>query len=486
MRRGLLRAGAWNAGATTARVFGGVAAAFGLPLLISVRQYGRYAYYAWLIGLLSQLCLLGTVQGNQRFMAVDASREERQIQGSALDIFTVALSTVVLGLFVSFGSRAFAVAGHGVSLLIVSAVVVTIVGTVWSSRSKGHFDFRTPCYADIAGHSLRILGYGAVVLLDPLGGWRSLLSVEVAYRSVRSAVLYRFLSRQPDWKFTRIPTSAKAWGRLVRSPNHGVMSYVTQVGVITVLDYIVWQRIEVWFLNRYRGPIAVSQFTLASQAGMIAVVIGGALLEVLLPAFAAGSEAALTQVERRVIDRAFAGAWIGVAALIIVMACIAGPLVTWFYPKAYGVSAALLPLLALGQGSILIGGVMSTIMYSRGLVRPLLILNLCGGLILVVLEFLLVPRSGIWAAAFVATGTQLAVTSVTMLYFEKYYEYSFAVSAKSMVLSLGATGLAWYLGTLSPGVGLAVGLGALVLIVRREDVYRSMCKEVLSGTWRRR
>lgn len=334
-----------------------------------------------------------------------------------------------------------------------AAAVAAGLGLVAFGLLQGFGRYRELALAHLVVQPARVLA--ALGVLAAGGGLIGLLAVLVLAQVV--SVLAMGLALHPPLQrpADRLAPDLKA--RLDR--------YGWQMAILIVLTVVVWDRSELFFLARYRGPVAVAfyaaTFTLASFAMRLLPGLVGGLLTPRAAGLAVHDGPALAELYRDGTRYLFAVAW----PMALYGTCFATSLLTLLYGEAYAPAALALPPLLFGAGAGAVAAAEASVKF--GIERPDLLLRVAYGAaaINLLLDWWLIPPFGWLGAAWANAAAQVIAVGVgatiTVRLLETRFPWGGLLRAAVSGLALTPAWLA--LAHRWPGwPGMALGLGVLL------------------------
>lgn len=260
------------------------------------------------------------------------------------------------------------------------------------------------------------------------------------------------------------------------------------MGVTTmmVLDEIVWKRSEVFFLGKFRPIHEVGFYSLAySFTTMTVTFISSAISSVLVPiqsqAFGERNVDKMKKIYHKSV-KYLAMASFPIAAGGIALA---EPLIRIIYGSQYLPVVGIACLLFISSAGARVGAGFASLMYSAELVAVKIKFGIGYAILNILLDFLLIPKYGMWGAAIANSGTQLLgiVIGPFVIYYFFKFEFPTTIILRVMLAAsfmgsgvyavwmlLGIQNIAALLVTILVGVVL-YGVGLLLFgVIDRDDV----------------
>lgn len=411
-----------------------VSTAVGIAVSVVVAQtitdeatYGQLTYFLWLAGLLTTLGILGAPQALTRFTADLYGREQPQ-QAAALEHWVkrnlvgfnllVSLALLLWALFMPAQTR-------GYLLVVALLPALNAWGRVLASSLSGREHYRPTAVATVVAALMQL----ALVLLAWTQGWGAPgYFVALVSPNVATVLVLLWLGRRGGGSGRDDGIAPTV--RIDRALLRRFLVFTLPITLQLLLDAVVWQRSEVFFLERLASLEQVGFYSMAFTLTAMIMGLGWALINGFFPAIARDHGAQRNDGVRDKITQAT------VLALVFAVPFTFGGLATIpeLLSLVYGerwlpaVPAARVLLLGLAPG--VIAGVFGLTVTAIN--RPWALLPLSGGVaaLNLVLDIVLIPRYGSLGAALANTTTQVC----------------FALSAWFM--------LRWLTGARAPGVAL--------------------------------
>jgi O-antigen/teichoic acid export membrane protein len=441
-----------------------VTTAVGVAVSVVVAQtiadeatYGRLNYFLWLAGLLTTLGILGVPQALTRFTADLRGREEPE-QAAALGRWAMR-SLVGFNLVASLALLLWALTSppETRSYLLVVALLPALNawGRVLASGLTGREHYRPTAVATVVAALAQL----TLVLLAWTQGWGAFgYFVALVSPNVVTLLTLLWLGRR-DRRTSATPP-VRADPALVRR----FLAFTLPITLQLLLDAVVWQRSEVFFLERLATLEEVGFYSMAFTLSAMIMALGWALINGFLPAIARdhgggrSDEVRAKIVQAMVLGLVFAVPFTfgGLATISELLALVYGE--RWLP----AVPAAQVLLIGLAPG--VIAGVFGLTV--AAIDRPWALLPLSGGVALlnVALDILLIPSYGAFGAAIANSAAQIGFAAAAWLILRRLTGARMPAAALIAVPIVGALttfGLPRLLLPLLPGaVGLLVAIGA--------------------------
>lgn len=466
--RAQLVSGAHNVVSTGVNFAGRGLSTLVVPLVLLPDEYGKYVSLVWLATALIQLSASGLPHAAQRYIPRATSPGERT--GVARLLVRAGFASAAMWL-VAGAVWALAVArDHDEGLTLFLLVAVAVLGgtlvTVRVALLKGEHRFLAP---------------GGIEAAAQAGKLAFLLTVWWA--SGGMTVLLAFLAEVLCWlvqagmlSLRGVPPGAAL--RLEAARRREVLAYAASVGLIVVLDFAIFQRIEVVFLERLGLVREAGFFYLATQIASIATLVPSVAVAALFPTFAVLQTRDRAALER--VYRLASGAlWLASVPMLALGLFVLPRLLMAVYGEAYSGVALVLPLVLVGRVALMVGSAASTLMYATGEQHTVLGITIVVAPLTLVADLVFIPWLGLLGAGIVVAIMQPLIAVGWMIATSRTAGCAVPIRAGTAVG--GAVGLA--AGALLSRAGLpAAGVAAAVtcfgLMCLRDDIARELWSEI--------
>lgn len=400
-RPGLRRASALNLASQLVAAGASVVTTSLVARLLGPEDAGLYSYLLWLITVLATLATLGLPGSITRFCAALAAEGRNQevarlVWRSLQTAFAVGVgvAALVVGWVSAFGAPS----RFGGPALVAVAVGLPLTAAVScaSASLAGLQRYRTLLFTNaVTAPALGTLLVLAYLLIGSVG---SLVAASVAVVALQLAVLLRGLR-------SALPRTSRAIPAATTSAMRG---YLASASIIVVLDAVVWQKSEVFFLLRYSTPTEVAYYSLAFSLVTRIVALGpGAISGVLLPHFTSLA----TMPSGDDLARAYATVArftaMATAPLIIGGLVLADPAIAVLFGSDYAPTALVLRILLVSGGLGATMAAPAAALYALGLHRFILRTVAVVAVVNVALDLVLIPAHGAAGAAVANGAAQL-------------------------------------------------------------------------------
>jgi exosortase len=406
LRDTIVRNTFWYGVVTAAGLVAGLLMSVVLARGLGPARLGDYSYLLWLLRTMTALAMLGYALATVRYTA-DAFGQSRPGLASAFlrmfvrrqvvttIIVVVALIPVVL-LVAPERFRA------PLLVMLIGLFPMTVEG-IYTHAAHGAQRYDLTTHVSALKMTLHLL---AAVVVVMLGG--DLLALIAA--SMVGTVVACVLQRRQALRL--YPAGAEPVPPEVRQD---VRAFLVPLSVVAVLDSLVWDRSEIFFLGMYAPPEHIAfyslAFGLATKAMLAPQVVVGALLPAMADLHGRGDGAGFREVYREAIR---AVALIG-APLVVVASALAPGVIRILYGEPYlTVALLLVPMLLVS-----LVGVMRQVAWAAlraaGDRRWALGATSVAAAVNIGAAIVLIPRWGMWGAVAANAAAQLIASALAFV-----------------------------------------------------------------------
>lgn len=348
IRQTLLRNTFWYGLVTVAGLVAGLVMSVVLARGLGPARMGDYSFLLWATRTASAIASLGFTFATVRYTAGALGRDDRTLAGAFLDLFVrrQAVATAIVVTLMIPGVLLLAPASLYWAFLVAAIALfpVTFEG-VYTHAVYGAQRYDLTTQVSTIKMTLHLAAATGAMLL---GG--DILGIVVP--TVMASTFTCFLQRRHARQLYPVRD-----GVIPADGLRELRAYIVPLSVVAVLDTLVWDRSEVFFLRLYASPQDIAFYSLAfglsTRAMVIAEIAAGTVLPALSALYGRGDRDEFARVYRTAL-RYVALVGTAVAALGV---AVAPGLVTVLYGEAYLPVAHLLgPMMA-----IAVIGVMRTV-----------------------------------------------------------------------------------------------------------------------------
>lgn len=362
---------------------------------------GVYFYLMWLVGTISLITYLGVPNSVTRFIAeawAEKNKALSQVILSRSTVFVliwggvVGLTLLALGPSIPIPELA-----RPYLWLVPLASLSLALQTVYGGGLLGIQNVKSLAAASLIGQPLLVV---SLLLVSQTGQIEAMIGVTAASYLVTLVIMAVYFYRAGI--FWAWPTLD--WSEVKKR----FIKYASIVSFISLVDAIVWQRSETFFLGIWNPSADVAFYTLGfGLAGTAMKLLPGAFSGILLPTL---TETHLRE-EKWVLRRRFYRA-VGVVTLLVIpvvtLGWILSPLVIpLLYGPGYQDVITVFRIVLIGSGIGAVSSVPAALLYSAEKPRIILIFGLVAAVINIALDIYLIRSYGLVGAAWANTLAQL-------------------------------------------------------------------------------
>jgi O-antigen/teichoic acid export membrane protein len=428
--------------------------------LLGPEQWGIYSTLTWLVATFALLVNLGWNLTINKYVA-DAAGRVQPVRGARIFQLVLAIQlcgAVVLGLVATFGTQPLAEAlgrpeiNGALPLVLLGAAALTFF-TICNITLIALQRYRPMSLVILGTSSVSLLG-GAGWLLNG-GGAYGLLGVVAAANLANAVISLALIARE-------LPIGS--WPKFDRGLLSTIGAYSLSATPILLLNQVVFERAEVFFLSRTRPAEEVGFYSLAFAMTNLAVnsvpnVVIGPLLAMSAELHSRADAAGL----RQLFDSATRLLALIAPPVAVGGALVAHPLISLLYGEQYA-PVAIAAIVMLPPAALLIVAKPATSLL-WGLNRQSLMLKALvpGAILNLLLDAAVIPTFGLYGAVVANTCSQIVTVSVTCYLALRSLGYAFPWSllgrtslAALLTLPFGQLASFWLDGAALPALQLAV------------------------------
>ena len=440
---------------------------------------GEYSYLTWLIGTLGAVVGIGLPTTALRYVAESLGRGDRPTTMAIVrwilrvELMVALLASAALVLWV-------ATSGAGDQslyfMLAAGTLVPTTVSAILSAAIQGAQEYGVTTRINLTMTAVRLIATIVVLLL----GLKvvGLLLVSLVLTSASVIWLQHKLKVMLDAPEMRV---------LDRHLRRRMIRYAASVFLIVLSDMIVWQRSEVFFLERFSGAAQVGFYSLAFSMAQWIVRLPEAASWVLMPAMSELYGAADTIGLQRLYDSGIRYMLAVAAPACLCAAVAASRIVDLIYGAQYQPAATTLTVLLLASCLVTISNPAASLLHGTEKQTVLLKVAPFLAILDMGLAIGLIPHSHQLGAALANSLTQGVGTIILSAYIVIGLKLRFPLVAviRIYLSGAGAALLVWLVLSAIPGLtGLAVavptGIAGYMLFVAVAHVFKERDRATFS------
>jgi O-antigen/teichoic acid export membrane protein len=454
IRLALARNTAWYAMVTAVGLISGLVMSVILARGLGPTLMGNLSYLIWAERTLTAVATLGYALATVRYTADAFARGEKARAWGIVRLFmrrqlvtTALVMLLATPLVVVFAPRDLAAP----LLVVVATLLLITVEGIYTHALQGAQRYDVTARTSTIKMALQLL---VAVVAIRLGAGLTVLVAAMGLTLVVSCLIQR----------RRVLAIYAGAARASPAPmTSDVRAYLLPLSIVAVLDAIVWDRSEVFFLGLYASAADIAYYSLAFGLANRIMIIPAIAVGALLPAFSAlhgrGDPEEFSRLYRSVLRYvALVGA--PVAAMV---AALAPSLVVWLYGQDYMPAARLVGVLAAVALLSALRSVAWAALRGVGDRRCALVATAVAAALNVGLAAALIPSWGTTGAVIANAAAQVTATVWAFVGMARLHHVGFPILdvAKTVAAGLLAWFVAWQL-TGEPHDLLRLGLAAVV------------------------
>ncbi|MBN1578836.1 MAG: flippase [Chitinispirillaceae bacterium] len=392
-----------------------------LARYLGAEEYGTYSYLLWIIGIVAIFANFGLPNTVIKYVAEYNAKSSE----SARTFYSAILKMEAL---LSIGGSLI-IAVWGVlktdALLMCIAALLLIpqsIGRIVSSTAHGLQLYEITTRARFLTTPLQVAVLW-VLLVSGRGVAEVLIlmtAAETAQCIIIGAAIIKKLGRTREKRGHGVV----AWERVVR--------FSASVFVITLLDAVVWQKSEVFFLKQFSSITAVGFYSLSYGLTYMIMQIPATVTNVIFPVFSEAYGADAGDILRR--GYYYSIKYLALMLLPSTTLCgiVAPQVITLLYGEQYLPAAPVLRILLVVSALATIHRPISTTLYSTENQNFITKITLLLAVINIALDCILIPDYGIIGAAAANGAAQLGSVILGLIFIHTRFSYPYplAVVAK--------------------------------------------------------
>jgi len=437
-----------------------------LARLLGPVGYGAYNLIFWVLGVVSIISLMGFSHTVEKYVSEYDGRKD---QDTIKKIISFVLKIEILwGILVTI---LFIVLANKLSLWLkhpefkylfwIAALIIipSGVSSILSSVTRGLQIFKNVMIVNIITLPLSL---GLILfVLNRGAGLAGILWVQLGIILLNIMIFYILL---------RKVFSLRGGIGLARPIRKKILNFNLAILGIMILDSIVWQRSEVFFLTMFRTPEEVGYYGLAFGVAAMSVrfipaSFGGIIGPVLSNRYGAQDRAGLNQV----FTKSTKYLMLMTVPFCIAIATMARPLIEIVYGKSYLPAAGILPILVIASSLGVIAYSASGLVYGTEKQNIILAIVSVVAALNLTMDVFLIPRYGIYGAAIANSIAQAIGVFFGFSYVHVKMKFRFPLIsfAKTCLAGIVAAGI-MYLSMAIWGKSL---LNLILLLIMGEGIY---------------
>ncbi len=405
-----IKNGIWNAGASVIGIISGFIGSVFVVRNLTPDIYGELSYYLWLIGILSTLGSLAFPNSLTKIRSELLGQKKYEEQEQLTIYIFLLLFCVNLGITVFFFIWAFT--KHTSNLIIFIIIGTTILPNVITSLMKSTLwgiEAYKPVSVSIAfGSIFQLVCILLATWMNPtLNNYLLCLSVPIFIQFFLLIAYFLFGKKNS--------INRKVFKRPSKETIILYVQYLIPSTLIMIYLAVVWQRSEIFFLNRYSVKSELGFYNVGFTMYAIFSELGWGLVQGYYPRLSSlfGSKS------WEAIKHEFSQGLV-FSAIYAIPVCLGGFVVIGkLLPLVYGqnMTSAILParILYLGMVPAVVTGIFNIALSALGGVWLLAFNGLAVSIFNILIDIFLIPRYGAVGAALANTASQVVMFGILLV-----------------------------------------------------------------------
>jgi O-antigen/teichoic acid export membrane protein len=326
IQKALMRNTAWYGLVTAIGLVSGLLMSVVLARGLGPALMGEFSYVLWAERTLTALATLGFTFATVRYTAEALARDDGERAWGVVRLFmrrqivaTAIVTVVALPLALSFAPEDL----RGPLAVVVASLFLVTVEGIYSHALQGAQRYDITARTSTIKMALQLL---VAALAIHYGAGLTALLIGMGFTLVVSCLLQRYRVRTVYRESLGAPPAVM--GAEARA-------FLVPLSIVAVLDVIVWDRSEVFFLGLYASSEDIAYYSLAFGLATRIMIIPGIVVGALLPAFSALHGQNSPEEFKSLYRTALRYVGIVGVPLAAIVAALAPGLVVWLYGDAY-------------------------------------------------------------------------------------------------------------------------------------------------------
>jgi O-antigen/teichoic acid export membrane protein len=446
-------------------------------------EYGRLSFLLWLLTVFGLIIGMGFNGTLSRYVSLYHAKEDKEQSGRIVSTvlsweLAISLSFVIvlLVLRTKIASYFNEPSLSSIFFVIVLTIIPSALVDVLRFSLTGLQKIRELSIVSIVFQALSLVCNCLAVWLGY--GVQGVIVVSLILLFPRLFVLYIVVRRSLDITFFKFTE-----GSLSRE----IFKYNLSIWVIVITDQIIWQRSEIFFLQRFCSPDQIAYYSLAFGwamrfVGFIPGILGGFLIPVMSELYGRDNQAQMNEV---FLSLAKYTSFV-IIPLTLGAIAVSKNLVYVLYGEKYlSVPALLIPVfLAKGFISLYVGA--SAMIFASGRQKFIVKWGLILALLNLILDYFLIKAYAALGAVWATSIVHVFAAVITLVYLKKTFgvQIPFNFQFKVLVASLPMFFLAHLISINTYNVGglclaVLVGIASYLFAAKLAGVFSGEDTEVL-------
>ena len=389
-----------------------------LARYLGVEEYGKYSYLLWIVGIFAIFANFGLPNTVIKYVSEFNARSSelaqkfyRRIIGFEIGVSVICSLTIIL----------WGIMKSEVSFFYLAAflLIPQSIGRILSSVAHGLQKFEITAKIKLMVTPLQV---GVLWLL--LSSGRGVPEI-VILLIVSEAIQCLFIRSAIDKLFHGDSITAKhekvVWSK--------VFSFSSSIFFLTLLDAVVWQKSEVFFLKHFSSMEAVGIYSLGYGLTYMAMQVPITITNVIFPVFSEAYGVDAQDVLRRGYYYSIKYLSLMLLPSVTLMVIVIPQIVLILYGKEYVPAIAVMRILLVVSAVATIHRPISSTLYStenqQYIIKITVFLACCN----IALDFILIPTYGVIGAAFANGAVQVGSVVLGLIFIHNKFSYDYPVGA---------------------------------------------------------
>lgn len=371
--------------------------------LLGPEQMGVYSYCTWLLGFASVFSLLGIPNTNTRYVselnATGQTERLRRLFGVMM-LFEIGIFLVVAAIVVAAAYYFYQPDIRVYIILVAANLLPTTVFALYASTFKGLLRFDAIAITSLIATPVYV---AAVIIGLYLGmGITGLLILPLVLAPLQLLLFHVFLVRA-------LPKAGHpADGALDGTLKKRIFNFWYKFLVISLIDIVVFEKSEVFFLDIYADYSMIAFYTIAfSLSSKVMRLVPYSLTNIMLPIFTEKHSTGDTEGQHTVYTYSLKYLAIVIAPIFVGGVFISRELITGIYGIDFSPAADIFWITLLTASLAAFFGPSASLLGAMEKLSFLLVIGVIGICLNVSMDLLLIPRYGIHGAAWANLIAQL-------------------------------------------------------------------------------
>lgn len=389
-----------------------------LARYLGVEEYGHYSYLLWIVGIFAIFANFGLPNTAIKYVSEFNARSSELANRFYRRIIAVEIgfSAICSLIIILWGIIKSEVSSFYLAALL---LIPQSIGRILSSVAHGLQKFEITTKMKLMVTPLQV---GVLWIL--LSNGRGVAEV-IILMIVAEAIQCLFIRSAIDKLLHSDSITAKhekiVWGK--------VFTFSSSIFFLTLLDAVVWQKSEVFFLRHFSSVEAVGIYSLGYGLTYMAMQVPITITNVIFPVFSEAYGVNAQDVLRRGYYYSIKYLSLLLLPSVTLMVIVIPQVVLLLYGKEFMPAVAVIRILLVVSAVATIHRPISTTLYStenqKYIIQITVFLACCN----IVLDFILIPTYGVIGAAYANGTVQIGSVALGLLFIHKKFGYAYPIKA---------------------------------------------------------